>query len=88
MAEVVAPVVVVPVVVAKPVPEKPPKVEEVQPEKPVKVEKPVEHKLPHFTRPPVHAPVAASEVAPPAPKPLTPGRPARFSEEWVPGGEK
>ena len=84
--------VAAPVVVAKPVPEKPPRVEEVQAEKPVKVEKPVEHKLPHFTRPPVHAsahaPVAVPEMAPPAPKPVTPGRPARFSEEWVPGGEK
>jgi ATP-dependent RNA helicase RhlB len=83
MAEVVEPVVV-----ASPVPEKPPRVEEVQADKPVKVEKPVEHKLPHFTRPPAHAPVAAPQVAPSAPRPATPGRPARFSEEWVPGGEK
>jgi len=80
--------VVAPIVVAKPVPEKPPRVEVVLAEKPVKAEKSVEHKLPHFTRPPVHVPVAAPEMAPPATKPVTPGRPARFSEEWVPGCEK
>lgn len=71
-----------PVAVAKPAPEKTPRVEAVQ------AEKPAEHKLPHFTRPPAHAHAVAPEVAPTAPKPVTPGRPARFSEEWVPGGEK
>ena len=76
-------------VVVQPVFEKPPRIEEAQAEKPIKVEKPAEHKLPHFIRPPTHAPVAAPAVAT-AHKPVAAAatRPGRFSEEWVPGGEK
>jgi hypothetical protein len=100
---VVAPVVVAKPVPENPPkveevqPEKPVKIEKPAEQKLPHFTRPPAHAPAHApvhapvhapARAPARAPVAAPEVAPSAPKAVTPGRPARFSEEWVPGAEK